>query len=486
MTSTIKPAVKVTRAEFRPATSKDIEETKGSWLWRTATYPLTAVSVGFCKVLGTWEIFSNKNNVLAWDTPKLQQLGEGVSALRDRLFVNLGFEGYRDQIYLKTLFSFIAGDRYFVDDKVIMEAFFKDHRKENVWNGTPSLDRFISLIKRMFPEENFTKDDFMFSCSKEQTDKYHLLLQGLIEKNKEQFSLTIEKIASDTIEKWFETSKKTGQSINITEATRIYAAQIVAKRIFNVDYPDKDLSEAMDFLSNYVVKEQAKTLTPQDEYQLTITFEVLKKVVNKALESNHFDPQGKLTLAQKKAMVIVLIFAGQETTASLLNYFIWRLARAPKIQEDIYSSIEKGEATNSINTIHNYFINSIHQFTPAYVVNRQLSQETCLECTINGNQKKYIMHKGQTVTARISKLADDTPFTSNDFNDWFAFGNAVHACPGKKLAQSEIEIFIAKLSKYLISTKQNKEIEIVGIVTSRLKEDIYIDLKERNPAANLL
>lgn len=472
-------SMNVTRAEFRVATAQDIEDVKGNWLWRTVTYPSNLLTTGLCKILGTWEIFSNRNNVLAWDTPKLQLLGEGISALKDRVLANLGFEGYRDQLYLKTLFSFF-GDRYFIDDRVIMEAFFKYHRKENSWNGTSSLNRFINLIKKMFPEETFTQEDFMFSCSKEQTQKYHSILLKLIEKNKDKFIPTIEKIASDTVEKWFETCKKTGQGINITEATRIYAAEIVAKRIFNIDCPNKEISEAMDFLSNYVVKEQAGKLTPQDELQLKTTFEVLKELAGKVLENiNYFDPVDQLTNAQRKAMVIVLIFAGQETTASLLNYMIWKLARAPKDFNNIHAAIESGELQTSNRMINDYFVKSIHEFTPAYVVNRETKQDTCLECTVNGKQRKVIIDQGQSVTARISKLAENTPASSRDFNDWFAFGNAVHACPGKSLAQSEIEIFIGKLAKYEITTNQSKNIKIVGIVTSRLEEDIYIKLKER-------
>jgi cytochrome P450 len=459
----------VKKATFRPATLKEVKNARGTLAWRMISYPCHMLS----KVMGTLEVLWKGPNVLAWKTPILQSYVERFSY----------YIGYHpEQPFLTRLFTFV-GDRYMIDDKKILDAFFRHHRNDEIFTGTLAMDKLFQTLKLIFPEDQLSKEDFMLTCSKDRTSFYqkilHRLLTGEISN---LFNSQIQNIAKNTVSQWYDLSENENK-INITQATRLFTSKIITLLMFNSDESSVDIAQAIDFISLYIVKTSIRKAPLEDQDRFNQSLKIYREAVEKILKKTDiplFNENNSLTLAQKKAMVFLLFAAGQETTAALLNYILWTLAKNPESQEMIHQACLSQE--DHIPEIDNYIRNALREFSPTYGVGRLVKEDICLEYTFKDEEKprKYIFFKGEIVAGRIEGLAKKTLPSNTNYNDWHAFGSGVHRCPGEKLALQEVAEFMRALfSNYKIKTDQTESIPKVGLITTQLAEDIYIRMQPR-------
>lgn len=451
----------VTKATFRPATNEEINEAKGHLAWQCVN-SLWTLS---CKVMGTVEVYFKGANVLAWKTPLPQVLVEKCSQSL----------GYMPELPLvKRFYSFI-GNRYIIDDKILMEALFSPHRNGEVFVNQSSFSILFDMLSEIFPDDNFNKEDFMFTCTEENTKKYRDLLHSLLKQNRmKEYTPDIQSKATEMLQDWLDTCQK-GNSINSTEQTRLFASTIITQVMFGEDKSSKQIAEDINFVNYFIVQKLIRNVKAEHITKFKQATKSFRSTIEEVLQKTTLplDTANKLSLAQKKAMIFVLLFAGQETTAALLNYTLWDLAKNPELQEKIRDPKE----------LDLYFNVVFNKFNPAFGVGRRLKVDTCLEYKLEGDSqtRKVIMYKGETVSARIQSLAKTvTDYTS--YNQWLPFGYGAHRCPGDQLAIHEIKIFIRQLvEKYTIATKQFAPITQLGYVTLQLADDINITIKQRGP-----
>jgi cytochrome P450 len=452
--------LKVETAVFRPATADEVNKAKGYPAWQCIRYVWTLC----CKVMGTAELIFKKGNILAVKTPYLQQSV-------DRFSHWIGH--YPEQPLVSRIYSFV-GDRCFIDNKKIMEAFFKHHRNDEVFEKTPSLSKILDVIKMAFPEDSFTEEDFMFTCTKDATKLYRNLLHHLLNKSRmKEYAPIIQKTTDKMLQDWHSECQN-GKIINVTEQTRLFTSSIITQLMFNTDNSSQEIAESINFMNAYIIKTIVGFITKEDKKKFNDSLKLFKKAIEEILAHKDiplFNQDNTFSPTQKKAMIFMLFFAGQETTASLLNYILWDLAKNPQTQKNLLSAED----------LKRYFNHALNVFNPAYGVGRKLKVDTCLEYKLEGEDqpKKAILFKGEYVAARIYSLAK-TILSPRNYNEWLAFGYGEHRCPGDQLAVEEIKIFVSTLlAKYTIETKQTDPIPVFGYITSQLAKDIYITVNNR-------
>lgn len=209
----------------------------------------------------------------------------------------------------------------------------------------------------------------------------------------------------------------------------------------------------------------------KEEGDFKSNLQLFGKTINHILEREDIPlfRGSDLTIAQKKSMIFILLFAGQETTASLLSYILWKLASNPVLQELLNRKIVEDRTE-----IDRLFDQSLKEFNASYGIPRLIKVDTCLEYTLRGETvpRKHIFFKGESISVRIDKLAQAA-------DEWFPFGRGPHLCPGQKLAETEIKEFVLEyLKKYVASTTQ-KTIETAGQVTLTFAKPVFVLTTER-------
>jgi cytochrome P450 len=462
----------IEKANFRAATPEEIQQAKGGFLWRCMSYPWTIA----CKVMGTLEIYRRGPNLLAWHKPYPQEL-------IDRFSHWIGYNN--EQLFMESMLSFRV-DRHFLVNKKVVEAFFKHHRNNGIFTNGLSTAKILELLQQAFPEDKFTHEDFMMSCSKEKTTFYRSLLHSFLKaENIKDFAPIIQNTVNTTLKNWNEQCQQ-GKSLNITQENRLFTSSIITHLMFGTEESSKEIANSINFINAYIIKTVIKQVRDEDKKQLETALGVFNKAIKNILSQDQiplFNQNKTLSSSQKKAMIFMLFFAGQETTASLLSYIIWQLALYPQIQTKIYNlTLNTNDSDYVQKEMESLFTRSINRFTPIYGVSRMIKEDTCLEYQLAGEEKvqKSILFKGQLVSARIITLAGQSLKTSSNYNDWFAFGSGCHRCPGDKLAVQEImQLILSLVSKYEIKTEQTGEIPTAGLVTLQLSEDIFITITPR-------
>lgn len=459
----------VTRASFRLATTEEVQQAQGGIAWKCIQCPTNLLY----KIMGTAEICWKGPNILAWNTPYPQQwIGRVTHWL-----------GFNEEInFMDKLFSFM-GDRYLLHDKVTIKALFEHHRNSEMFINSNSFRTFLNILKETFPEEEFPDESFLLTCSPAQTAIYRGLLHNLLNLSSiKNFQNQIKNTAHTFLTEW----ENQAESINVTHQTRLFASSIITQLMFGNDESSETLAEAINFTNIYIIKLLTHQLTQNEKDQFKEYMTQFKTAIENVLNRQETIPlfeNSTLTLSEKKAMIFGVFFAGQETTASLLNYMIWQLAKNPDKQTNLYSILTSDNEEEAELALHNFFSESIKEFTPAYGVSRKVNKAVCLEYELQDKPGvfKTIFYPNQLIIARIASLAQNSEKDSHPHN-WFSFGDGPHACPGKYLAKKEIITFLSVLiADYEVTTTQMGEIPKEGLVTLQLAEDIYINLQRRDP-----
>lgn len=466
-------------ANFRPATPEEKQAAQGGILWRVVTCPLKIAY----QTLGTWEMYQKGANTLTWQQPRIQ-------SLVNRISVWMGY--HPEYTFMRSFFSF-RGNRHFLEDNTeVLKAFFKHHRQGEDFTNAVSSEKLYELVKATFPEETFSKEDFILTCSPEYTKMYHTLLRTLLAGSKlNQFDPQIRETARFFIENWAKRSQK-GEEINVTEETRLFTSSLIVKLMFNEDQQSEKIAKSIDFINYYMIQSQIKA-TEKDRATFAEAIKTFQQAVETILKREDlplFDQANTLSIAQKKVMIFSLLFAGQETTASLLTYILWKLALNSKLQDYLHdqikgapSSIPLEKLGQNLEAVKQLFTQSIKEFPPAYGVGRALKGDECLEFRFEGETqtRTCILPKGDMVVARMIKVAENlSPPHAFDYQNWFPFGGGKNRCPGEQLAIREICQFVVEiLSDYSLETSQDYPIAKVGHITLKLAEDIRMTLNPR-------
>lgn len=403
----------------------------------------------------------------------------------------------------------------------VMTEILKHHRNDlnGIFFGGRVMTTIVDFFQELYPDEKVTREDFILSCNPQNLQRYLEVLNTFLNPMQvTKNSGKIQSIAAEEIAKWEQIANLKGR-INITEATKTFATTVIFKLLFGDTGPCDDIDKiikALDSLNQYLVGQYALgknfagvvQFNSDKKIMLDVLRDGVERVLNIPDDPNadsmikNMQKDPSFTPLQIRIMVITMLMAGQETTAAVLSYAIWQLARAQnhKYQEDIREEIKqkgydpfKANQNIILTTVENVLCEAL-RLHPQYVISRDAGED--LECVIKDKETKEVIKthsiaKGEGVNP-CPYFAARNPETFPDpevFNpkrhhgittslSWLPFSDGVEKCPGQWLAKNEIRIFLAQLiSKFHIRTEQEADIGQKGLLTLKLKEDVLISLE---------
>jgi cytochrome P450 len=403
------------------------------------------------------------------------------------------------------------------------------------------IEEIVEFIRLIYPNEIITLDDCVLSTRDKIIDgdgkiinllaKYRdPLLEFIGPAHVNKYLIDIHDIVESSL------SHIKDQKINLESLCRDYSCTVLSKILLGHPGPFAKISDAVDFYSEWVVKAaQRRPLTAKEKEKLEPSLKTFRIEIDKVIElATHRAPHTEYvqsllknpdyTPVQIKAMLIILFFAGQETSSSLLTYLLWQLAKNPSIQKDLALELERiesqvvakeqneseNDSQNQVLTaqlesgkLNNVLTEALRLFNPAYAINREAAED--LICTVK--EKNEVVHtqfvpKG---TAFFScpylagrnpfKYTDPDQFNPNRFDktvqgrnlSWLPFGFGKHACPGQWLAFLEIKLFIIGLLKNYELTTDTQSVSLKGFMTLTIGDEIFVTLEKRKirPLAQL-
>jgi cytochrome P450 len=360
-----------------------------------------------------------------------------------------------------------------------MRALLSAHRHSDLFTHIKSYQLVFDLLPKVFPETKFTEEDFILTCSEKNTLLYRSLFSGLM--TDETAQKVVNEEVSKTLLEW-----SRYPSVNVTEETRILASNIISRILFGEAAGNRELSNAIYFINHFLIKSLTGSLSKEDTDAFDKVCGIFKdetnKVVDKTTPIPFFkDKSDLLTRAQKQALVFGAFVAGQETVSSLLTHILYTLASNPEAQKDLASKDLSSEF------VQRFFVQAIHDFTPAAAVGRRTTKPVCLEYKFKDDDtlRKVIYPEGAQLAGSVFQIAKQHLDASASHAGWMPFGSGPHRCPGMALAENETKTFIASLHTFLknngemILIPPQTEVTQVALFTLHLSEDILITFKTK-------
>jgi len=184
--------------------------------------------------------------------------------------------------------------------------------------------------------------------------------------------------------------------------------------------------------------------------------------------------------------VLILFTAGHETTANVLSFLLYLLAKHPEAQEKAYQEATKVNLESAdilpnlaqLPYIQNCIEEAMRLFPPAYVIDRVAIQDDSFEDMHVPKDTMILMSIYELHRYEDFWEKPDT-FYPDRFNEidkkvyqeyYYPFGAGPRMCVGNNFAMYEMIITIAEiLKKYTITTDSN-EVEINPLISLKPKE----------------
>ncbi len=508
----------VQEAYFRLATRQETVKAKGDCLEQR----LSSIWQGINYIQGTIDLLWKGADLLAWDTPPTLKAAHWITK-------QLGWAPHHD-LFKETMnyryenYKLIPMHTHQITNEVVMKAFFKEHRNDEIFTPNKSFKKLFEIVKKTFPETQFTEEDLILTCGKDSTKFYHKLFADPMKGDwmKEIINKEVQLAFKD----WTARCAN-NRYINITEETRVLASRIISRVLFGQKQDDIRLCNSLNFISNFSVKEMTGKATAEDRIKFGKALNDLRIATGIIICSRHpiplfgekletpppqrkedpdivietFPPEelehfkeasknigdaesdiyrqrkdnGILSHAKMQAMIFTALFAGQETTAVLMGHIMAQLGINP----------EQVERLNQ-DSIMNIFTRSIHDFTPAFAVGRVARDNIVLEYKLEGENKfrNVFFPKDDILAGRIITIAEKTILPEEGklppYSKWKPFGGGLHRCPGENLAVNEVSALIEELKKgYKITMHPDVgELKKLGRITLQYDQDIIVHIEK--------
>lgn len=393
----------------------------------------------------------------------------------------------------------------------VMKAILKHPRKDpevGFFDDQDNAIVFLPLLRDLFPGEEVTEEDFIFSCSKENLRKYRQpLLRFIGPQNIERQSGELQTVIDDTLE--FYCQGNLEPTINATEFSFVLAVTTMSRLLLGNPGPFsvyREIAQAIDQTSQYLMKKVLKQ--PFSKEQTAVyhqSLETIRTAIAKSLEAKQslsngsfieaLEEEKQLTPLQIKISLFVVYFAGSDTTAGLLNYILWQLGKHPELQEEIFEEICRDDAAQSP-CMQRVIAECLRLFTPAYVIGRVAARP--FMCTVKDKKGKVLFKEK---IGKNEKLLNTPTFAGRDptlFENpdafcphrfdgkeksysWLPFGDGAHSCPGQWLAKAEIALLLTTLiRRYRFTSSPDREFEQHGYISLKPSEQVSLHLVFRD------
>ncbi|MFV0340500.1 MAG: hypothetical protein ACK5MA_07770, partial [Parachlamydiaceae bacterium] len=334
----------VSEARFRAATPEEVYNYKGNCLAQKLSKPWQL----FNQAWGTFNMWWGGANVLAWDTPLPLRIAHSFTQVPHHAFA-------------KEVPSFLF-KTVMLTDKTVSEAYLAHHRNGALLMPNRSFMQLFEMAKQTFSRE-LDPEDVIFTCSEKSGNStvFRSMFSKVMHGNEMKDAIRDEVEAA--LNRWA-TMCTGGTFINITAETRILASNIITRVVLGQKVNNQNLCDAINYINAYTLKVLTKTATDKDHAEYKKSLGLFREETENILKSDTEIPllkDSELSPLQQRALIFVTFFAGQETVASLLHNTLYEIGKNPKQAKHLEED-----------SIDDFYIRAIHDFTPAYGTGRKL------------------------------------------------------------------------------------------------------------------
>jgi cytochrome P450 len=299
---------------------------------------------------------------------------------------------------------------------------------------------------------------------------------------KEHHYPIIKEVCKNTIQRWYGRLRVGEGCVDVFEEVSKCTIEVISRSLLGVDL-SRDLQEgrrALDVILEHIFANIISVLPPavtsrlptkaNRRYKQAVASakrELLKSIKQQQAEgaSNYlmerFAEEGELTQELFNDILNVFL-AGFETTAQLLMWTIYELARRPEVHEKLCAEVQRvvqGEVATMDEIFDMPYLANVLQevlriYPPAALSVRDVTKDTTLG--------KYQLRKGDSVFVGLAMMGLDANRWQNPFEfnpdrftselfyktsqyDLIPFGFGHHRCVGQQLSLVEAKIIIASI-----------------------------------------
>lgn len=342
------------------------------------------------------------------------------------------------------------------------------HRKEK-FDGTNSMNAFFVLLADVFPEDTFDKEDTMLTCHAAQTKIMRAALREAL--LKADTKGIIQKEADKLIARW-DGYVANDESFDLTKETRLFTTGVISEAVLGGCCESDELCETFHFL-NECMFNKALSLSLPSEEQFQEACEVLREIVSQILEKDKentlllFNPPNgeKFTEAQKKAQILVVLFAGQKTTSFVLDHLLANLANNSWDQKLLFLDPS---------LIDDFVQRRFVEIPPVSGVSRALPEDMILSFDVSQTSNSKFMKKGEAIVPLIDSVArqvrekqiPDRENNKKTYHEISGFGEGVHHCLGMTLALEELHTLPGIILNRFVLVEQTEKFTYTPRVTN--------------------
>lgn len=334
-------------------------------------------------------------------------------------------------------------------DPVLNQAILRPHRKVEFSGGSDSYLAAFKLLQTIFPDTQFTEEDFLLTCSPEFSKKGHIAIIKALEGKKIDQIIQSE---GEVLALLWNQYSIIDQKFDVSKHMRRFAAAVITQVVFDNSEGHEELGEAVSFMNEYLLKSALGMASKGDKEQFETSCTTFRTLTNKILESEQTLTlfQEDFTLAQKQGLCLLLFFAGMETTAFALTHNFAKLALDTVQQSILKAAIEQGY----INEVNEFVDAQLAEIPPVGGLSRKLTEDAIytFETSDHIKMQKYV-RKGEKI------LTELTPES--------IFGKGANQCIGKVLAIKELRLSIHIILSHFTLSTDEKEFRHVSKVTEQ-------------------
>lgn len=455
----------IVNAQIRLADEKEKSQAQSSCLVKALKAPFNYVNTRLTS-LNMWR---NSHDTLQWQPPLVQKV-------YDAFMYTIGLNPSYGAIETR---SSTLGVTYDLKDPTLVRIFYELHRngEDGIFGPNKSMTAIAEFLKKCFPGTK--EEDFIGTCGNEQTDFLHTLL-----KNK----LNVEAVQANAgmingkVKKFIKEMADSEKAVNFNEIARRYSSEVVGELLFNDAQVGAEIGELVVDFKSYLIRVFMKTLTPEDAKFADKVTEVVRTATQKILEDPKKIPlfqDSDMTVEEMKAMILLVIMAAQDNTATLLTALVAHLVKLPdeRMQQLKKAAKEHLKAGNEhpfvFPTVLNQYLKEVMSiYPPVPLVARAAKNDIVILYQLKGewDWRRQFIPKGSAVAARMI-----------DIRERYFGEKGPHTCPGQYVAILEAKLFLcALLADFDMMFVGDTNFHIESQVTANLRPNVMLSIFEEN------
>ncbi len=377
---------------------------------------------------------------------------------------------------------------HLLSDTKLNKLILKPHRNSGLFNGGPiSYDVAFELLKKIFPNTEFSRENFLLTCGPEFTKQAHRQIIKALNGPRLDEIIALE--GEKLIERWKTYSGNGANLVNVSKEMQLFTCAVIMQAIFGNSDKHKELCEAVNYMNGYLYDQGVGKLVKGDTEKYNENCKIFCEIINDILEAENVSSlplfRKEFSLAQKQGLCLLMFFAGQETTAFALAHCFAELSLNSSKQEAIFQAVLEAKnrkvPVSEVLILKEFIDKQLLKIPPVNGVSRNLKEDSYISFKYeNGKEVGKHMQKNERLLANFAETAKRVQENGSNptYSDASVFGEGINGCIGKKLALKELYQLPAIILSQLELSTQEFEFKFKTKVSNQA-EPFYIKVKSK-------